>query len=83
MEDHFPDVAPLIGEQELTDMWVKNPRGALITTKASGTLVFYPLSTLLVHLIEFILRQHHIITKIAVSSSEMQRTHRFHSMAKG
>lgn len=33
MEEHFPDVIPLIGEQELVDMWVNNPRGSLITVK--------------------------------------------------
>jgi hypothetical protein len=35
MEDYFPDVVPLIGKQELKDMWISNPRGALITVKVS------------------------------------------------
>ncbi|KAF9792727.1 FAD/NAD-P-binding domain-containing protein [Thelephora terrestris] len=35
MEEHFPDAVPLIGERELADMWVTNPRGALITVKAT------------------------------------------------
>ena len=38
MEVHFPDVVPLIGEKELADVWVKNPRGALITIKVSCAL---------------------------------------------
>ena len=37
MEEHFPDAVPLIGERELADMWVTNPRGALITVKVSAT----------------------------------------------
>ncbi|KAF9652823.1 FAD/NAD-P-binding domain-containing protein, partial [Thelephora ganbajun] len=35
MEEYFPDVIPLIGGQELAEMWVNNPRGALITVKAT------------------------------------------------
>lgn len=35
MEEHFPDVIPLIGERELADMWNNNPRGSLITVKAT------------------------------------------------
>lgn len=79
MEEHFPDAVPLIGERTLADMWDKNPRGALITVKVNGTLSLF----VLVRLIEFILRQHHIIIKTAVSSSGMQRTRRFRSTAKG
>ena len=52
MEEYFPDVAPLIGEQELAGMWDNNPRGALITVKVC-TLPLDPPS-LLVPLIEFI-----------------------------
>jgi len=33
MEEYFPDVVPLIGKQELREMWASNPRGALITIK--------------------------------------------------
>jgi aspartate-semialdehyde dehydrogenase len=79
MEEHFPDVIPLIGEEELADVWVKNPRGALITIKASVPSLVPVVSSL----IEFILRQRHIITRTAVSSSGMQPTRRFHSMVKG
>ena len=39
MDEYFPDVVPLIGKQELKEMWVSNPRGALITIKASILLL--------------------------------------------
>lgn len=88
MEEHFPDVVPLIGDRELADMWVHNPRGALITVKVSGALMSfrhlfpnYPFNSF--YLIEFILRHRRIITETAVSLSGMQRIHRFRSMAKG
>jgi len=35
MEEHFPDAVPLIGEQELANMWIKHPRGALVTIKTT------------------------------------------------
>ena len=41
MEEHFPDVVPLIGEHELAEMWVNNPRGTLITVKV-GVLCLDP-----------------------------------------
>lgn len=37
MGEHFPDVVPLVGEEELAEMWVDNPRGALVTVKVSIT----------------------------------------------
>ena len=38
MEEYFPDVVPLIGKQELKEMWASNPRGALVTIKVSLVL---------------------------------------------
>ena len=39
MGEYFPDAVPLIGEQELAEMWANNPRGSLVTIKVRISLL--------------------------------------------